>query len=317
MQELSSICKRPIVKLNDHVMEILKSKENRYPIEFTVPALGTGSFYIQEDTRNDFYRHYHRHNEIQITYILKGQGSVVIGNLIQPFFEDEIFIIKANDPHIFIKDQQAAADELIHVIHIFVAFDQLQPLFNLQEIHGIRSFFQALDSSKKLSPEYSIGYRSVFRSLLGKEGLAKLMSVLEIFGFLARSDKQMISLYSGLQETHFNDKVGVRINAVLRYSLENYNKEISIDEVAKLIHMTPSAFCKYFKRHTMKTYVTFLNEIRIEKACQLLINRSTENISEVAYQCGFNTVVHFNRVFKNILRSSPSEFIHSRSANLA
>jgi AraC-like DNA-binding protein len=64
----------------------------------------------------------------------------------------------------------------------------------------------------------------------------------------------------------------------------------------------------------MKTYVTFLNEIRIEKACQLLINRSTENISEVAYLCGFNTVVHFNRVFKNILHSSPSEFIHKHSA---
>ena len=67
----------------------------------------------------------------------------------------------------------------------------------------------------------------------------------------------------------------------------------------------------------MKTYVTFLNEIRIEKACQLLINRSTENISEVAYQCGFNTVVHFNRVFKHILHRSPSEFMHRHSANLA
>ncbi|MGO1786533.1 MAG: AraC family transcriptional regulator [Sphingobacterium sp.] len=296
-------------------MEVLKSKETRFPIEFTVPALGTGSFYIQEDTRDDFYSHYHRHNEIQITYILKGRGSVVIGNLIQPFFENEIYILKANDPHIFIKE--GAPDERIHVVHIFVAFDKLQALFNLQEIHGIRSFFDNLASSKKLLPERGMDYRAIFRSLMAQEGLVKLVTVLEIFGFLARSDKHLISLYSGLQESHFNDKVGVRINMVLRYSLENYNREISIDEVATLIHMTPSAFCKYFKKHTMKTYVTFLNEIRIEKACQLLINRSTENISEVAYQCGFNTVVHFNRVFKHILQSSPSQFIHRHSANLA
>lgn len=296
-------------------MEVLKSKETRFPIEFTVPALGTGSFYIQEDTRDDFYSHYHRHNEIQITYILKGRGSVVIGNLIQPFFENEIYILKANDPHIFIKE--GAPDERIHVVHIFVAFDKLQALFNLQEIHSIRSFFDNLASSKKLLPERGLDYRAIFRSLMAQEGLVKLVTVLEIFGFLARSDKHLISLYSGLQESHFNDKVGVRINMVLRYSLENYNREISIDEVATLIHMTPSAFCKYFKKHTMKTYVTFLNEIRIEKACQLLINRSTENISEVAYQCGFNTVVHFNRVFKHILQSSPSQFIHRHSANLA
>lgn len=296
-------------------MEILKNKEARFPIEFTVPALGTGSFYIQEDRQDDFYRHYHRHHEIQITYILKGSGSVVIGNLIQPFFENELYILKANDPHIFIKEE--TDDEFIHVVHIFVAFDQLQALFNLQEIHGIRTFFEALDSSKKLSPDYSLGCRTAFRSLLEREGLGKLMKVLEIFGFLTSHDKQMTSLYSGLQEAHFNDKVGGRINTVLRYSLENYNKEISIAEVAKLVHMTPSAFCKYFKKHTMKTYVTFLNEIRIEKACQLLINRSTENIAEVAYQCGFNTVVHFNRVFKHILRSSPSQFIHKHAANLA
>lgn len=59
-----------------------------------------------------------------------------------------------------------------------------------------------------------------------------------------------------------------------------------------------------------------LNEIRIEKACQLLINKSTENISEVAYHRGFNTVVHFNRVFKSILNTSPSEFISKHSAEL-
>src|SRR5690606_17213734 len=123
------------------------------------------------------------------------------------------------------------------------------------------------------------------------EGLPKLMCLLEIFEFLISNETEMKSLYSGLRESNFNDKVGVRINEILRYSLENFNKEISIEEIAQLIHMTPSAFCKYFKKHTMKTYVTFLNEIRIERACQMLINRSTDNISEVAYQCGFNTVV--------------------------
>ena len=296
-------------------MDVLKSKEARFPIEFTIPALGTGSFYIQEDTREDFYRHYHRHEEIQITYILKGRGSVVIGNLIQPFFENEIYILKANDPHIFIKE--GAEHERIHVIHIFVAFEKLQALFKLQEITEIRTFFSSLASSKKLSPLRSETCLPFFRALMKQDGLIKLVSVLEIFNFLARNEPHMTSLYSGLQEAHFNDKVGVRINTVLRYSLEHYNREISIDEVARLIHMTPSAFCKYFKKHTMKTYVTFLNEIRFEKACQLLINRSTENISEVAYQCGFNTVVHFNRVFKHILHRSPSEFMHRHSANLA
>lgn len=73
--------------------------------------------------------------------------------------------------------------------------------------------------------------------------------------------------------------------------------------------MTPTAFCKFFKKHTKKTFVGFLNEIRIEKACQVLVNKRTENISEAAYQCGFNTAVHFNRVFRSIMGISPSQFI--------
>ena len=296
-------------------MEALKTKEARYPIEFTAPAFGAGSFYIQEDLRDEFYSHYHRHKEIQISYILKGRGSVVIGNLIQPFFENEIYILKANDPHVFIKEGNP--EDKVHVVHVFVAFDKLAPLFNLQELQPIQDFFSTMNSSKKVIQQHAGKIKHIFASLMKEEGMAKLMQVLKIFDFLLAHEQDMISLYSGLPGSNFNDKVGVRINDVLRYSLENYNREITIDEVAKLIHMTPSAFCKYFKKHTMKTYVTFLNEIRIEKACQLLINRSTENISEVAYQCGFNTVVHFNRVFKHILRSSPSEFIHKHSAGIA
>ncbi|MFZ4260500.1 AraC family transcriptional regulator [Sphingobacterium sp. HJSM2_6] len=293
-------------------MEAIKNREVKHPIEFTVPASGTGSFYIQEDFREEFYSHYHRHKEVQISYIIKGKGSVVIGNLIQPFFEDEIYILKANDPHIFINE--GVAGESIHAIHIFVALDKLRSFFELQELNPTRDFFKQLNSSKKLDQQFGEAIKGKFLNLQQTEGLGKLMKVIEIFEYLLQHESNLISLYSGLHETFFNDKVGVRINEVLRYTLDNFNKEIGIDEVAQLIHMTPSAFCKYFKKHTMKTYVTFLNEIRIEKACQLLINRSTENISEVAYLCGFNTVVHFNRVFKHILHSSPSEFIHKHSA---
>ena len=103
----------------------MKTVDAKHPIEFTVPASGVGSFYVQEDHRSNFYNHYHRHKEYQISYILKGRGSVVIGNLIQPFFENEIYILKANDPHIFIKE--GAEEEQIHAIHIFVALISYGP----------------------------------------------------------------------------------------------------------------------------------------------------------------------------------------------
>src|SRR5690606_15054146 len=244
-------------------MDLLKNVDAKHPIEFTVPAFGAGSFYIQEDLRENFYSHYHRHKEYQISYILKGNGSVVIGNLIQPFFENEIFIIKANDPHVFINDERSS--EGIHVVHVFIAFEKLRIFFDMQELQSTRDLFKKLEASKKLTANHSKEICAKFLALQQVEGLPKLMCLLEIFEFLIGKEKDMKSLYSGLQDSNFNDKVGVRINEILRYSLENFNKEISIEEIAQLIHMTPSAFCKYFKKHTMKTYVTFLNEIRIER----------------------------------------------------
>ena len=73
--------------------------------------------------------------------------------------------------------------------------------------------------------------------------------------------------------------------------------------------MTPHAFCKYFKKHTRKTYVTFINEIRIERACKMLIDESSESVSNIAFKTGFNNFVNFNRVFKKITKLSPSEYV--------
>src|SRR5690606_38925500 len=111
---------------------------------------------------------------------------------------------------------EGADDEPIHVVHIFVAFDKMQPFFNMQELHRIRDIFNSLGTSQKLLPKVSVPVRLKFQSLMLEDGLPKLMRVLEIFDYLIGNDKEMISLYSGLAESNFNDKVGVRINEVLR-----------------------------------------------------------------------------------------------------
>ncbi|MDR6564849.1 MULTISPECIES: helix-turn-helix transcriptional regulator [unclassified Arcicella] len=73
--------------------------------------------------------------------------------------------------------------------------------------------------------------------------------------------------------------------------------------------MTPHAFCRYFKKHTRHTFLSFLNEVRINEACKKLTNSNNETIANVAYSCGFNSITNFNRVFKRITTQSPSEYI--------
>jgi AraC-like DNA-binding protein len=93
--------------------------------------------------------------------------------------------------------------------------------------------------------------------------------------------------------------------------MQMYDKPITLEDVAKQAHMTPQAFCRYFKKHTLHTFVSFLNEVRINEACKKLTDGNYDSIATVAYNCGFNSITNFNRVFKSVTKKSPSEYVNS------
>lgn len=291
----------------------MKSQDTRKPIEFTVPTYGEDAFYVMEDIA-EFYGYYHRHREFQISYILKGSGSLMIGNLLRSCQEDDIFLIQPNDPHLFYKDANGQTETSVHIVHLFFSLEKLRTFFDMAELTAMRNLFYGMEASKLLPAVFGADMKVLFKQLIREKGPQKLMRILEIFSQLQKQEKNLKSLYSGISQVAFHDADGVRINTVIKYVLDNYKRNLTVDEVASLIFMSPTAFCKFFKKHTKKTFVTFLNEVRVEKACQLLVDKRVENISEAAYQCGFNTAVHFNRVFKGIMSVSPTEFMNSRAA---
>lgn len=291
----------------------MKSLEHRKPIEFTVPAHGDGAFYVMEDIGKDFYGYYHRHREFQLSYIVRGKGSLIVGNLLRPCAENEVFLLKPNDPHLFFKEENTEEETSVHIVHLFFSLEKLEPFFDMSELHSIRNLFYNISSSQMLNANFAKAIKTAFITLHHEDGPHKLIRILEIFDFIRQHENDLISLYSGLNKTDFQDFDGLRINSVVKYAINNYKKNVTVDEVAALVHMTPTAFCKFFKKHTKKTFISFLNELRIEKACQMLVNQRVESIAEAAYQCGFNTAVHFNRVFRSIMHVSPRVFIANHS----
>ncbi|MGN6420388.1 MAG: helix-turn-helix domain-containing protein, partial [Pseudobacter sp.] len=91
------------------------------------------------------------------------------------------------------------------------------------------------------------------------------------------------------------------------FIFEHFRKDISLDDVAGIANMNKQAFCRYFKSRTQKTFVEFLNEVRISHACRLL-TESSQPVADLAYDCGFNSITNFNRIFKEIKGISPRQF---------
>lgn len=282
-------------------------------VQFTVPVARDHSIHIQEDILPYFYAHLHRHTETQITYVIKGSGTLIAGNIMQPFGPGELFIIGANQPHLFKCDPAYfEKDSTLNIHTLNIYFDSngyLSSLLQFPEMSMIKKFIdsssQGMHASAENTPMLSDYISRVIQLTQGYR-LATFIEMLQTMSKLR--DWKYLSSQS--IEHPISDYEGLRMNDIYQYTMTNYSDNISLEEIAAVIHLTPQSFCRYFRKHTLKTYTNFLNEVRVSEACKKFMTNDFTSISAIAYQTGFNNVSTFNRVFKSIIGKSPSEYIY-------
>ena len=281
-------------------------------INFTIPEKIGNSIHVKEDKLPFFYPHLHRHVEIQITWILSGKGTLVIGNNMKPFQSGDLFVIGANQPHLFKSDPSyfdSNNQDKVHSLNIFFNPDGfMSSLLLLPEMYSIKKLIKSSDFGIKASEkdasklfEYFVKVRDNADGFL----LAYFIEMLQAMANMVQWEYFSTESF----EHMFTDSDGLKMNDIFRYTMDHFKKEISLDQIAAIAHLTPQSFCRYFKKHTSKTYTHFVNELRINEACKLLMERKYVSIGNVAHQCGFNSVISFNRVFKSIISKTPREFI--------
>ena len=98
------------------------------------------------------------------------------------------------------------------------------------------------------------------------------------------------------------------MNDVFQYAMDNFQDNISLDDIADIAFMSKNAFCRYFKKRTNKTFFQFLIEIRIEHACKLLYKDQDLSVSAISELCGFQNIANFNRKFKELKGITPTQY---------
>jgi len=281
-------------------------------VQFTIPVAKENSVIVQEDVLPHFYNHLHRHNETQITWIQKGEGTLIAGNYMQPFKPGDIYVLGANQPHIFKSDPAYFDKRRKKSVHGLTFFFNPNGFFHsildLPEIKTIKKFVEntvhGLQAPALLEKKIIAEMLSVKKAEQGFR-FAAFMRLLQTLADI----KDWKMLASNSSEYSFSDTEGLRMNGVYQYTMAHYCENIKLKQVANVAYLTPQAFCRYFKKHTRKTYVTFLSEIRINEACKKILAGNFESISSVAYDTGFSSAVSFNRVFKKITGRSPRQYL--------
>jgi AraC-like DNA-binding protein len=281
------------------------------PLLFRNPMNNEESFYIQEDKLPHFYDILHYHPEFQLTLIIEGTGTCFIGDKIGRFAPGDIFLIGANLPHVFrsaeayySKDSKVFA----HGISSYFKKESFgESFFDLPETHAIKDLLLRASRGLIIKGNTREIVRPGILGLVKQDGFQRLLSFLSILYSIATSTELEFISSIGFQASK-KENDHKKINDVFNYVMKNFQKDIELDEIAKIASMSTTAFCRFFKIRTRKTFSEFLNEVRIGNACKLLIN-SSDSITEIAYKSGFNNSSNFNRAFKKITNYTPSGYL--------
>ncbi|WP_028298802.1 AraC family transcriptional regulator [Olivibacter sitiensis] len=289
-------------------------------LQFTIPVAHDKTLIVQEDILPHFYPYLHRHHEAQLMWIIEGKGSLIADNAIHPFQENDVFLLGANQSHVFKSNSDYFAEghpKAVRSISVFFNPDgQLASLFNLPEMNMLQQFVRDHNKGFKVPDEDVKQITRRIALLKQAKAVDQLMHFFYLLLSLCKISHKLNPLSGGVS-TYMSDSEGMRISEIYAFIAQNFSKSITLEDVAYKANLTPQAFCRYFKKHTGKTFVSFLNEMRVHEASKQLASRKCDSISCVAYSAGFNSITNFNRVFKSIIGKSPKEYMENMQRSFA
>lgn len=270
---------------------------------FQIPKPKDDALVYQEDIEYCFYNKLHQHEEIQVSFIIKGEGTLIVGDAINHYKPNDVLVLGSNLPHVFRSLENSSQKS--HMVTLFFTKNSFGSIFfELEELSEIRNFFSQAKHGFKI--ESSGNLKTTFSDLKKATKLERFIGLLDILKKISHLEYK--SLSSFIYEKKYSAVEGNRMRDIFEYTINNFTKEITLDAISEVAFMTKNAFCKYFKKRTNKSYFRFLNELRVENTCKLMLTNSDLNLAEIAFKSGFNNISNFNRQFKSIKNMSPSSY---------
>tara|TARA_R110002049_G_scaffold90686_2_gene227088 strand:- start:2685 stop:3554 length:870 start_codon:yes stop_codon:yes gene_type:complete len=264
---------------------------------------------IQETIAPYFDPNWHFHPEYQIAAVFEGTGTRFIGNDVSPFEPGDTVFTGVNLPHVWRNDEKYFKYKNLNtrVVVLYFSLDFLgDSFFKKDEMAQVHKLLSNSNRGIEINGKTKVSVRKIMKEMLLQEGFESIFSLFKILHLLSCSnDLKLINKEGYLNNVSNSDSK--RMQTVHSYILDNYKRDIKIDEVASLANLTPNSFSRYFKTRTNKTFSNFVSELRISLACKLL-KSTDQTILQIANTCGYNTISNFNQKFRDITNENPLKY---------
>ena len=268
------------------------------------------AFRLLHNPRLNHLFYWHFHPEYELVYIEGANATRHVGDHIAAFEGSDLVMIGSNIPHLNF-DHGVKTDYRKEVLHVKADFKD-NVIGKYPETEKINALFERSRFGILFSGDTRREAADRMKRLHLLGPLELFAESLRLFGFLATSSEYTL-LHNAPFVNPYNEKEQARLREIYAFIDAHYQRRISLEEVASLTHLSKEAFCRYFKKATGSTFVSFLNQYRISQSKQqLLLGR---NVGEACYESGFESLSYFNRAFRKVTGHNPSDFkkMHRRT----
>lgn len=266
---------------------------------------GTSSIKVKAYAQNKMEVPVHYHPEHEIVWIIKGRGKVHIADAETSFNRGNLFFIGGSVPHWF--EDEADQSGMIRKSEVIVIqfkehlFEQLK---DFPEFDGTRSFLTRIQQGIKVTGMKNL--QDLMLDLPKLEGVEKFNKLTYLLDYIIRHGKYRTIASAELLPVT-NRIAFARLQKIHTYLTQRFQEEITIEEVAALVHLSKTSLCRFLKKETEQTFSEHLNAIRVQNACKLL-RETTQSVTQVCYGVGYNNAAYFFKQFKKLKNCSPYEY---------
>jgi AraC-like DNA-binding protein len=265
-----------------------------------------------------FYNPWHYHPEFELTLVIKSFGQRQVGDSIENFGPGDLVLVGSNLPHVWKNDEVFLRKDtnMMKAQAIVVKFLPEfagTGFFDRPEMVEIRHLLAELAPfGIKLTGKLRDQVEQMMQKLPKSDDAERFIQLLHILNIISKSKEY--ALLASLSYRNEKTENTHRINVVLDYIMEHYHEDLKLETVAAQINMNKNAFCRFFKKGTRKSLFDVIQEVRIGKACQHLLETEMD-VLQICYASGFGNISGFNKTFKRITGTTPLAYRKSRKMN--
>lgn len=253
---------------------------------------------------------WHFHQEFELSFITEGSGKRIVGDSIEKFHPGDLIFIGPHVPHVWFSEESHRRQHSRRTLEsVYMLFNQEilpEGLTILPEFENVRRAIKLSERGIRITGDTLNEVSRIMLQLPYLNKMKRLMFFYEIMDLIGQAESCTYLASAEYVKSKFATK-NTRINRIHEFLMKNYQNEIDLEQVADIVHMAPASVCRFFKSSTGHTIFEYLNKIKIDFSCQLLLN-SDRNIIDISYDCGFNNLSHFNQQFRKFVGKTPTDF---------